>query len=158
MQSCTHCMQIAKHPLFEDRRQKCTCECRLQKCICSMQDAELPMLNAGCKAAFGAAAASAATSHQGCGEVPSAQERAHLEGGNVPLAAPVLQMDPHQKLQRTQQGREGSIKLSLWGILSVDNKGARGSWNPSKACNQQLNFWVTQLEDMPNAPNSDFPN
>ena len=59
---------------------------------------------AGCQAAFGAAAPSAASSDQGRGEVPPTQERAHFEGGDVPLAASILQMDSHQELQGTEQG------------------------------------------------------
>ena len=64
----------------------------------------LHLLHAGCEVALGAAAASASSCDQGCGEVPSTQKRAHLEGGDVAPPAPVLQVDPHQKLQGAEQG------------------------------------------------------
>ena len=60
----------------------------------------------GGKTACRAASALAAACDQGRGEVPASQERTHPEGGNVPPAAPVLQMDPHQKLQGAQQGED----------------------------------------------------
>lgn len=61
-------------------------------------------LCAGCQSAFRASPPFAQTSHQGCGKVPAPQKRTNPPSRDVSAAAPVLQMDPHQELQGTEQG------------------------------------------------------
>ena len=64
-----------------------------------MQRTLLPVSFAGGQVAPRAAAPPAAAGDQGRREVAAAQERAHSEGGDVPFAASILQMDPDQELQ-----------------------------------------------------------
>ena len=132
LKSCSHTMQVTDAASVMCNRKGCACQTQVADSAVVIRMAalithnsptlhlptlHLPTLHlptlllpaphlplAGCQAAFGAAAPSAASSDQGRGEVPPTQERAHFEGGDVPLAASILQMDSHQELQGTEQG------------------------------------------------------